>query len=352
MNDFLTWSELVLVGLAGVVLVIATVSAAIRSFVLPRNEVVWLNIFTSTLLRHVFDAVARRAPSYERRDRIMAHYAPAALVALPVVWLTLVSIGYTLLYWSLGAGTWGKSYRLSGSALLTLGTAKDKDILINILSFSEAALGLLLLSLLISYLPTIYQSFSRREVMVARLELRAGTPMTAANLIRWLNTSGSLLDDDAEWSEWEKWFVEIEESHTSLPVLSFFRSPQPGRSWVSTAGLILETANLLFSAVELKHTRQMELTFTAGCLALNRVYRFFDKKARTQPATSTADAAADDAERQLRFRATCDDLAAAGFGLVSDHATTWASYCERRRRYAPALAYLCQLLMAPQSNPV
>ena len=41
---------------------------------------------------------------------------------------------------------------------------------------SAAAFGLGLVALLIAYLPTIYASFSRREVLVAYLTTRAGTP--------------------------------------------------------------------------------------------------------------------------------------------------------------------------------
>ena len=189
-------------GLGGIVLVIITLSAAIRSFVLPRNEVVKLNVWVFMGIRLIFDFAARQARSYERRDKIMAHYAPVALVTLPVVWLAIVSLGYTMLYWSLMAGSWVQCYKLSGSSLLTLGTSKTHATGISALMYSEATLGLLLLTLLISYLPTIYQAFSRREVTVARLELRAGSPASACKLLGWLNSSGSLQDDDSQWSEW------------------------------------------------------------------------------------------------------------------------------------------------------
>jgi hypothetical protein len=38
-------------------------------------------------IRVLFDLVARLSRTYAQRDRVMAHYAPVALVALPVVWL-------------------------------------------------------------------------------------------------------------------------------------------------------------------------------------------------------------------------------------------------------------------------
>lgn len=336
----------IVTALGGIVLVITTLSAAIRSFVLPRNEVVRLNVWVFMGIRLIFDFAAKQASSYERRDKIMAHYAPVALVALPVVWLAIVCLGYTMLFWSFGGGSWEKCYELSGSSLLTLGTTKTYPVGLNALSYSEATLGLLLLTLLISYLPTIYQAFSRRETTVARLELRAGTPASACILLGWLNSSGSLQDDDVQWSDWEQWFVEIEESHTSLPILSFFRSPQPGRSWVTSGGLILDTANLLFSALEGAHTRQVELTFTAGCLALNRVYRFFDDKAGAEPPTLLPGPAPEDTS-WADFDQTCDALAAQGLPVRADRAAAWQHYQQRRQRYATALAFLGRLTMAP-----
>ncbi len=337
-----------LAGAAGVVAVITTLSAAVRSFVLPRSESVRLNNRIFAGIRLLFDLAASRASNYARRDQIMAHYAPVALVALPIVWLTLVSLGYTGVYWALGIRSWTKAYELSGSSLLTLGITSENGLLINIFNYSEATLGLLLLTLLLSYLPTLYQAFSRREVTVARLELRAGTPSTAAHLIDWLNASGALDDDDSQWAEWEQWFVEIEESHTSLPILGFFRSPQPGRSWVLAAGLVLDTANLIFSALDAPRTRQMELTFKAGCLSLNRVYRFFDTKAGTEPVSLTPGPEPDTAPDRLRFEQALDELAGLGLPVCPDRAAAWAHFQERRTRYAAALAYLAELIMSPE----
>ena len=336
----------IVTGLGGVMLVITTLSAAIRSFILPRNEVVRMNVWVFLAIRTVFDAAARLANSYERRDRIMAHYAPVGLVALPVVWEALVGAGYTCLYWALGEGSWQHCYEFSGSSLLTLGTTTTNHLLSSALSYSEATLGLLLLTLLISYLPTIYQAFSRREATVALLELRAGTPPTAACLLGWLNHDGSVQNDEQQWAEWERWFVEIEESHTSLPILSFFRSPQPGRSWVTAGGLILDTAALLFAAVDGPQPRQAQLTFKAGSLALNRVYRFFDTKASSEPADLLPTSESADPGR-ADFDEACRVLADKGLKLYEDRAAAWQQYRELRSRYAPALAFLRRLLMAP-----
>ena len=346
MHPYLFLALRLVVGVGGVMLVITTLSAAIRSFILPRNEVVRMNVWAFMAIRKVFDGAARLANSYERRDRIMAHYAPVALVALPVLWEALVSLGYTGLYWALGEGSWRHCFELSGSSLLTLGNARTHQLPITMLSYSEATLGLLLLTLLISYLPTIYQAFSRREVTVALLELRAGTPPTAAALLGWLNHDGSVQNDDQQWAEWERWFVEIEENHTSLPVLSFFRSPQPGRSWVTASGLILDTAALLFAAVDGPQPRQAQLTFKAGCLALNRVYRFFDHRAGSDP-TDLLPGGEKAEPGRLEFDEACQILADKGLKICEDRNAAWQQYHELRRRYATAQQFLGRLLMAP-----
>ncbi|OWP62840.1 hypothetical protein CDA63_12375 [Hymenobacter amundsenii] len=325
----------------GVFLIISTVLAAIRSFVLPRNETVLLNAGVFRGLRMVFDAVARLGNNYERRDRVMALYAPVGLVALPVVWLTLLSISYTSVFWALDEGRLERCFRISNSSLLTLGSEEPShNIWANVVSYSEAMLGLLLMTLLISYLPTMYQAFSRREITVTRLELRAGTRTSAVELLRWLNHTGSLRDDRTQWQDWEQWFVEIEETHTSLPILSFFRSPQPGRSWVTAASVILDAAALIISSVDQPRDPHLTLCFKAGCVAMNRVARFFrfEEGAENTPATNS--------DSRAEFITIYQELQEAGINL-RDVDAAWQQYHELRSRYARAVAHLARVTMAP-----
>jgi len=339
----------VLAGGAGAFLVAYTVLAAIRSFVLPRNDSVRINNWVFTGLRYLFTGLARLGRTYEHRDRTMALYAPVGLVALPVAWLGAVSFGYTLIFWALGEGNLERCYRISNSSLLTLGSEEpSKHILPNIVSYSEATLGLLLLTLLISYLPTMYQAFSRREQVVARLELRAGTEATAVELLCWLSQTNALHDDKQQWSIWEEWFVEIEETHTSLPVLAFFRSPKPGRSWIMAADIVLDASALLSSAVAVPRNPHQELCFKAGCLAVNRVSRFFRYEARSEAPeplnghTPLTPPSRDD------FRQACTQLRQAGIPLRADEEAAWQQYQQLRSRYAEAVGYLARLVMAPE----
>jgi hypothetical protein len=76
-----------------------------------------------------------------------------------------------------------------------------------------------------------YSSFSRRETTVAKLHMRStwfdGHASSASLLVRNQRISG--LDQISEmWGEWENWFVEVEESHTS------FSTPPPSVTPPST----------------------------------------------------------------------------------------------------------------------
>ncbi|MBO3271206.1 hypothetical protein [Hymenobacter defluvii] len=96
MSD-LWWRVPIFMG--GVFLVLATVLAAVRSFVLPRSEAVRINKWALTLVRYLFDTVAVFGKTYAQRDRVMALFAPVGLVMLPLICLGLVSAGYTAIYW-------------------------------------------------------------------------------------------------------------------------------------------------------------------------------------------------------------------------------------------------------------
>ncbi|RFP66301.1 hypothetical protein D0N36_04590 [Hymenobacter lapidiphilus] len=332
---------LALVG--GIFLVISTLFGAVRSFVLPRNDNVLLSSWVFRSIRVLFSAVASLGRTYAQRDRVMALYAPIGLIMLPIVWLALLSVSYTLIFWALGEGHLGRCFRISNSSLLTLGSEEPShNMWANIVSYSEATLGLLLLTLLISYLPTMYQAFSRREQTVARLDLRAGGKASATELIRWLDRTNALQDNPQQWQDWEQWFIEIEETHTSLPILSFFRSPQPGRSWVTTAGVILDTAALITSSLDQQANPHLQVCFKAGCVALNRVARFFkfEEDAAHSP---------EDPITRASFARAHEQLREAGLDLHPED-EAWKQYHELRRRYSRAVVHLARITMNPGSE--
>src|SRR5437879_8639001 len=153
----------------GALLVAATIGSAVRTVVLPRGIPARIGRVVFIGMRVVFRVRTGRGASYERRDRVMSGYAPASLLALLLTWVLLVVSGFTAMFWGLEGGSLREAFVLSGSSIFTLGFERPPDLLGAMLAFSGAALGLTLVALLITYLPSIYQAFSRREQAVALL---------------------------------------------------------------------------------------------------------------------------------------------------------------------------------------
>src|SRR5438552_6030357 len=270
--------------LAGGALVVWTLLSAVRAVVQPRGDVVLLSRIVFVGWRDLFRLILRPFNTYEQRDRVFALYAPIGLLTLPMAWLILVLAGYTGAFWALGGRNLRAAFELSGSAVTTLGTASAGALPQTVLSYSEAVLGIGLVALLIAYLPSMYAAFSRREASVAILEVRAGSPPSVAQMMRRFHLIHGLDRLAPTWVEWERWFAEVEESHTSLPALVFFRSPRPERSWVTAAGAVLDTASFAASTLDRPRDAQAELCVRAGYLALRRVAGFFRTPHPADPA--------------------------------------------------------------------
>ena len=330
--------------IAGAFIVLWILNSAIRSFVLPRSENVFLTRFVFQMVFRLFRFRLKWTHSYLELDRVMAYFAPIGVLLLPVVWIACIIIGYMFMFWALGAETWYDAFWLSGSSLLTLGFAPADNLGEMILTFSEATLGLGLVALLIAYLPTMFTAFTEREAAVTMLEVRAGDPPSAVEMISRMHRIHGLEYLDEVWPKWEAWFVDLEQSHTSLIPLVFFRSAHPGQSWVVSAGTVLDAAALRASTLDLPRDPQAELCIRAGYLALRSIVDFFglphDPNPRPDDPISVARAEFDDVYRQL---------AAVGVPLKSDCDQAWHDFAGWRVNYDTVLRTLAGLTMAPQA---
>ncbi|MCJ7513901.1 MAG: hypothetical protein MUO23_13170 [Anaerolineales bacterium] len=328
--------------LGGASLVVVTLRSAVRTFILPRAS-------NTLIARLVFRAVGfffrRRAVlarSYEARDRAMELYAPAALLVLPAVWLVLVGLGYTGMYVGLGVPSLEQAFSLSGSSLLTLGTTPPQGAFVTLMVFSEAAIGLALIALLIAYLPTMYAAFSRREAAVAMLEVRAGSPPSAITMFERHHRLDRLEKLGEVWTAWESWFADIEESHTSLAALVFFRSPQPHRSWVTAAGAVLDAASLATSTLDIPRDVQADLCIRAGYLALREIASFYRIPFDPDPHPGEPISIS-----RPEYEAACDHLASLGLPLKADRDQAWRDFAGWRVNYDTVLLGLARLTVAP-----
>lgn len=326
---------------AGATVVVSTLGSSVRTLVLPRGIPARIASAVFIAVRWLFRLRLGRSPSFERRDHIMAGYAPVSLLVLALTWMTLVMAGYTAMFWGLAPHGVRQAFTLSGSSLATLGFAHPSDLPSIGLVFTEAGIGLGLLAMVITYLPSLYSSFSRREAAVALLEVRAGSPASGVEMIERFARIGWMGGLKRMWDRWERWFVEVEETHTSFPALVFFRSPQPDRSWVTSAGAVLDAAALQSTALA-EHDPDAALCIRAGYLALRRVADFFGLTYDPNPAPGDPISVS-----REEFDEAFDRLAAAGVPMKSDRDKAWQGFRGWRVNYDQVLLALAALVMAP-----
>ncbi len=330
--------------MAGVALVILTLRSSVRTFVLPRSVNDSLTRAVFRVVHRLFLVLAPPSRPYEYRDRIMAGFAPVALLSLPVVWTALVTTGYACMFWAAGAGDVRASLTISASSMVTLGFAAPRDLLQTFLAFSQASVGMVLIALLISYLPTIYGAFSRRELAVNMLEVRAGSPPSAVTLLTRFRRLEKLDRMEQFWQTWEIWFAELEETHTSLGSLALFRSPHPGHSWITAAGTVLDAAALRCSLVALPREPEAELTLRAGYLTLRHIAAFYKL-----PFVTEVDWQTPIGVTRAQFTEACSLLAEAGIPLNDDRDRAWRDFAGWRACYDGAMRGLAALIIVPDS---
>lgn len=330
----------------GLSIALAVLRSAIRTVVLPRSEVVPLTRAVFTGLRKVFDQFAKDKRSYDERDRVMALFAPMGLMLLAAAWALCVILGFTLVFWGLGLDPLRQAFVTSGSSFTTLGFAPPRDLPTDVAAIGEAIIGLGLVALLISFLPSIYAAFQRRELMVSLLQVRAGSPPTAVKLIVRHHRIG-MHDDSTNRSaelfkDWEVWFADIEESHTSQGALPFFRSPQPHRHWLTASGAVLDAAALQLSTVAAAPVPYAALCLRAGYLSLRHIADFFGVSHDPEPTPTDPISISRD-----EFDAACAELAEAGVPLKPDLDQAWRDFSGWRVNYDTVLITLAGFFMAP-----
>src|SRR5215469_6692715 len=229
---------------AGIVLLLATASSAIKTLLIPRAARTLLGSALGWLVWGVFRKVGARVEDLRQRERILASSGPVWLIALLVCWLACLLLGFALLLWPLNYHTFPLALEEAGSSLFTLGFVRPYGGGPIGIVFLAGASGLALVALLISYLPVLYAAFNRREIAVTTLEALAGSPPWGPELL----ARQALIGDEAYlpkvYDRWTEWAADIAESHTNYRTLAYFRSPDPQTSWLLGLLAVLDAAAL------------------------------------------------------------------------------------------------------------
>jgi ion channel len=337
-----------LVGLVGLVLLLAVLWDAFETVILPRR------VSRRFRLARLFyratwapwRAAARIFPP-RRREAFLAVYGPLSLLLLLGLWATGIVAAFGMLQWAAGsaltmvAGNPGfaSDVYMSGTTFFTLGLGDvvPRTTPARLLTVVEAGTGFSFLAVVIGYLPVTYQAFSRREGPISLLDARAGSPPTAGELL-WryrADQSGQRLGELLH--EWERWAAEVLESHLSYPPLAYFRSQHSNQSWLAALTTILDACALVIVGREGWCERQAELTFAMARHAVVDLAQVFD----TPPRTPSVERLTRDQLQRLQAR-----LEAGGLELRR-RADLMERLNNLRRMYEPLVVALAERFAVP-----
>jgi ion channel len=259
--------------IAGLVVIVAVLLDAFETVVLPRRvhrNFRLTNVFYGNTWRP-WARLSMHIKSNTRREAFLGYFGPLSLIVLLGLWAMGLIFGFSLLQFGGGEHiasgnqpiTFGLLVYHSGETFFTLGYGDvvPSSAFSRTLSVLEAGLGFGFLGMVIGYLPTIYSSFSRREVEISLLDARAGSPPTAAELLARFGKTRDQAVLDEILREWERWSAELLESHLSYPPLSFFRSQHSNQSWLGALTTILDASSLIIAGIDDVRSDQAKLTF-------------------------------------------------------------------------------------------
>ncbi|HEY6285647.1 MAG TPA: hypothetical protein VIX20_08300 [Ktedonobacteraceae bacterium] len=334
----------IIVFLIGLSIALTTLYSAIKQTVLPGRKKVLLSraVFRNTF--RLYRLLFSRVKSIKTRDAIMGFYAPLSVMLLPLTWMILLIIGFTMMIWGVSEPSLGTALSLSGAAITTEGFLAPKGIAETTLYIIAGVIGLGIVGLLITFLPTVYSIYSKREEEVTRVAFRFGSPPSGVKVLVQAYRLGLAQELDEFWRTWEDWFTEMAETHISNSEVIFYRSSRPGASWITTAGALLDACSLFSSTVDRQDVPWLKLCFQAGCHTLADIATDVDI-----PLDSAL--ASNDSIHVMRaeYDAACEQLSSAGVPLKGDREDNWRAFVSMRSQYDFALIALANFVHAPEA---
>jgi hypothetical protein len=240
----------VIAACVGGLLVITAARSVVGTVIVPRPVGSWLTRWVDKLVNGAYLIATARISDHKARDRVLAGQAAAILLSQLVAWLVIFYIGFALLLWPFIPRGIATAFSLAGPAVF--GSNSARGAAERTLGDLAAIAGLIVVTLQIAYLPTLYSAFNRRETEVTLLNARAGVPSWGPELLARteyaLGSGTSTIDTLPDlYAQWERWAADVAESHTTYLPLVRFRSPRPLSSWVTALLAVLDSAALYLS---------------------------------------------------------------------------------------------------------
>jgi hypothetical protein len=331
---------------AGLTLAAIVLWDSFETILLPRRASgnVRLTRWVITGLWWAWRLAARPVRTRPARIGFLSVFGIFGLLVLLAVWAAGLILAFGLLHWGAGANLrdpqgppgFGTCLYFSASTFFTLGLGEVVPVgpLERLLAVIEAGMGFGFLALMLSYLPVLYQAFSRRESRITMLDEWAGSPPSAGQLLRRAGEARDPRRLDELLRDWETTTSELLESHLSYPILAFFRSQHDNQSWLASLTTVLDACAIVTAGLDDVPPFQARMTFAIARHAVVDVSQVFALRPRS-----------DDPERlpPAELARLREWLGAHGVTLPADEG--WAErVTDARRLYEPYVHALARHL--------
>lgn len=251
---------LVVQGVFGTVLILATLVDVFQSVVTPRPVAGRLRIsrYATRLLWAASRWLAHRTKDGRRREAMLGSFGPAIVLVYLLIWLLFLIVGYGLVVNALAdqvrphPSDLITSMYVAGTSLFTIGFGDyvATTPAARVVALISAATGLGVLALVVTFLFSLYGAFQRREVAVVTLEASAGAPPSGVTLLETYAAAGIVQELPALFRRWQDAAAEILDSHLAYPVLAYFRSSHDNDSWISSLGAVMDATTLVLTTID------------------------------------------------------------------------------------------------------
>lgn len=327
----------------GALIVSLTAAGVLFVLVLPRRPrgLERLSLVVISIVRRFFVLLSRAARTFETKDSMLSPTGPVCLVVQLLSWAIGFILGFALMM-NVSTRNFADALTQSTTSLFTVGTIHVGGTRNVALDIAAGATWVVVVTLQIAYLPSLYSAFTRREGLVAMLEGRAGVPAWGPELLARHQIVGIADTLPDLYAAWEEWSAELAESHTTYPVLLFFRSPEAWYSWLIGLLSVLDAAAMHLALSPENASSQARLCLRMGFTALNRIALTLGWKVDPDP-----NPAGPIALRYEEFEEAVTMLEENGFVTERSAHDAWPDFVGWRVNYESVAYRLADLTEAP-----
>jgi hypothetical protein len=302
--------------------------------------------------------------SRANRHRLLNMVGPLLLPLLIVLYLVLLVTAFALVYYPRVAGGfvyaveqpdpgWLDALYFSGVTLTTVGygDVMPRTTFLRFLALFESASGLIVISLAITYILTVYTALERKRAVAVSVYHQAGEGADVAGFIAHHFVEGRFYGLRDALRTVTRDLQGLHESHIDHPVIHYFHPVEVYKGTPRVLFLLLETCTVIRAALDREQNEDLRnypevRTLDAGVRhVLTQLVDSLDLERRAHLRKPTRpEAAEDEARWRRRYEQTLARLKDSGIKTRQEPERGWEEYRAQREEWESELRRLAHHL--------